>query len=513
MTFGIRYPQKPCTLTCTSMSVGSGPTMTTHDVVFTSDAARTARTHLLQHYGRGHAQEDLAFALWRPSTGQSRQTAIIDEIILPGPDDRQLHGTASFEPAYLARALNLAIAGTSGLAFMHSHPTDGWQGMSPTDVRAERDILSYAAGATRLPLVGLTIGTDGYWSARFWRRRGGRMVRSDCAKVRVVGPTTYNLFYNDHVLPPPPRRRILSRTFDTWGRTAQDSLARLHVGIVGLGSVGCIVAEAIARIGVSQITLIDPDRVEEHNLDRLLFGTIRDVGAAKVTLAARHLRRHATARDVRLRSFALSIQDGSAYRAALDCDVLFSCVDRPVPRDVLNYIATAHLIPVIDGGVAVEYHESHDHLLSAHWRAHLVTPYHQCLRCNRQYSSSMVVVELDGSLDDPTYVANLPRTGPYQNQNVFPFSLSSAAMEVNLFLRYLMCVDWWPLIRQQDYQFVTGSMRTINAECDSNCSFRSRRAKGDAIEPPYLYESPRPSTIRRLLQRFIGFFYRGSSTP
>ena len=339
------------------------------------------------------------------------------------------------------------------------------------------------------------------------------MVRSDCTKVRVVGPTAYNLFFNDHSLPPPPRRRVLSRTFDTWGRTAQDSLARLHVGIVGLGSVGCIVAEAIARIGVSQITLIDPDHVEEHNLDRLLFGTIRDVGAAKVALASRHLRRHATARNVRLRSFALSVQDRRAYRAALDCDVLFSCVDRPLPRDVLNYIATAHLVPVIDGGVAVEYHESHDHLLSAHWRAHLVTPYHQCLRCNRQYSSSMVVVELDGSLDDPSYVANLPRIGPYQNQNVFPFSLSSAAMEVNLFLRYMLCLDWWPLVRQQDYQFVTGSMRTINAECDAHCSFRNRRAKGDAAEPPYLYESPHTSTLRRVLRRFMNFFYRGLSTP
>lgn len=492
------------------MSGASGRIMERHEIVFPSEAENVARAHLLQHYQRGEPQEDLAFALWRPSTGHARHSAIVYEIILPEPGDHLLHGTASFQPSYVTRALQLAISSESGLAFMHSHPTDGWQGMSPTDIRAERDVLAYAAGSTGFPLVGLTIGTDGYWSARFWHRNQTDMVRSDCAKVRVVGPTTYSFFFNDHIFPAPPRRRVLSRTFDSWGPAAQNSLARLNVGIVGLGSVGCIVAEAIARIGVSHVTLIDPDHVEEHNLDRLLFGTVSDIGTSKVILASRHLRRHATADNFRLRSLPLSIQDRRAYRAALDCDVLFSCVDRPLPRDVLNYIANSHLIPVIDGGVSIEYHEARDQLLSAHWRAHIVTPYHECLRCNRQYTSSMVGLELEGSLDDPTYVSQLPRDGPYRNQNVFPFSLSSAAMEVNLFLRYILCQGWWPLIRQQDYQFVTGGMRTINRECNEHCSFRGRRALGDGAAPPYLNDPPSQSVMARLLQRISVFLGRGS---
>ena len=456
------------------------------ETVLTADANSTSSSHLLQHYRQNTLQEELCFALWRPSTGNERLTALIDEIILPEGNERLLHGNASFQPNYLIRAMNVARTRRAGLAFMHSHPGPGWQGMSDSDVEAERDVLAYPAGATGFPLVGLTIGSDGFWSSRFWERDGSRIRRNWCTKTRVVGPKSYDIYSNDSAEPPPVRRQILRRTFDTWGQESQNTIARLRVGIVGLGSVGCIVAESIARIGVTYATLIDPDVVEEHNLDRLLYGTAEDVGRPKVDLACEAMRKNSTAEEMQITALSSSIQDIEAYRAALDCDIIFSCVDRPIPRDVLNHIAQAHLIPVIDGGVSVETHRPTGNLSSAHWRAHIVTPYHQCLRCNGQYSSSDVVMELDGSLDDPTYIRELPESARNRNQNVFPFSLSVAGMEVNLMIRYLLSSDWWPVVRQQDYQFVTANMRTINEECLPHCSFRQRRAMGDAITPFYL---------------------------
>ena len=400
-----------------------------------------------------------------------------------------MHGNVSLEPRYLVRALKLACERKAGLAFMHSHPSPGWQKMSLTDIEAERDVLAWPAGATGLPLLGLTVGTDGCWSARFWKRHGRRMRRHWCGKVRVVGPRSYKVHFNDSITKTPLRKEVLKRTFDTWGHESQNMIARLKIGIVGLGSVGCVVAECVARIGIAQVTLIDPDRVEEHNLDRLLYGTTKDIGKLKVNLVARRMRRSATADRIRIISLPVSVHDGTAYKAALDCDVLFSCVDRPVARDVLNYIAHSHLVPVIDGGVAVEKDPRLNRLFSAHWRAHIITPYHQCMRCNGQYNSSMVTMELDGSLDDPSYITNLPNEERESNQNVFPFSLSVAGMEVNLMLRYLLALDWWPLARQQDCQFVAAETRVINEECHPNCSFRGRRALGDMANPSYLVKT------------------------
>ena len=483
------------------------------EVTLTAEADTVLNEHLLQHYKRDVLQEDLCFALWRPSTGHRRLTALIEEVILPEEGERILHGNASFQPSYVGRVIQLARRKEAGLAFMHSHPGPGWQGMSAADIEAERDALAYPAGATGLPLVGLTIGKDGYWSARFWKRHGDEMRRNWCDKVRVVGPQTYRIDFNDELMPAPLRRDILRRTFDTWGRESQDTISRLRVGIVGLGSVGSVVAEAMARIGVSQVTLIDPDRVEEHNLDRLLYGTMRDIGKLKVELVAQSMRRHSTSNEIHINTFPLSVHNRAAYKAALDCDIIFSCVDRPVPRDVLNYMSQAHLIPVIDGGVSVETDRRADKLFSAHWRAHIVTPYHQCLRCNGQYNSSSVVMELDGSLDDPSYVKNLPLEAREGNQNVFPFSQSVAGMEVNLMLRYMLANDWWPLVKQQEYQFVTGETRVINNSCDANCSFRPRRARGDSEKPFYLtgetgalQESARQTIWRRMVRIFGRIF-------
>ena len=486
-----------------------------YDVAFTEEAHSVSSEHLLQHYRHDRMQEDLCFGLWYPSTGSTRLTALIDEIVLPRNGERLLHGNASFTPDYLARAIALARSKQAGIVFMHSHPGLGWQGMSAADITAERDVLAYPAGATGHPLVGLTIGQDGYWSARFWKKTGTAVQRHWCDKARVVGPSRYRLAFNDQLVPAPSRRDILRRTFDTWGCDTQNTLARLKVGIVGLGSVGCLVAEAIARLGIAHVTLIDPDIVKEHNLDRLLYGTIRDIGQLKVEVAARAMRQHATAENINIAVCPMSVHERTAYDAILDCDVVFSCVDRPIPRDVLNYVAQAHLIPVIDGGVAVQLDQLTDRLFSAHWRAHIVTPYHQCMRCSRQYNSSMVVMELDGSLDNPSYISNLPAEEQPANQNVFPFSQSLAAAEVNLLIRYIVAPDWWPLVQRVTHYLITGQTEASFDVCDDVCAFRQRRAQGDLHRPFYLTEPVAEASgmwYRSALRRLFRIFGRISRT-
>lgn len=55
-----------------------------------------------------------------------------------------------------------------------------------------------------------------------------------------------------------------------------------HVVVVGVGGVGSWAAEALARSGVGQLTLIDLDHVAESNVNRQIHATTASIGQAKV---------------------------------------------------------------------------------------------------------------------------------------------------------------------------------------------------------------------------------------
>ena len=385
---------------------------------------------------------------------------------------------------------------------MHNHLSAGWQDMSATDLVAERDRIAPPTRASGHPLVGLTLGTDGSWSARFWTWDGHSFHLSWCDKVRVTGQR-FQVTFNDAHVPPPKRKPTLQRTIDTWGESCQRKVARLRVGIVGTGSVGCMVAEALARIGVENLVLIDPDMVEDHNLDRLLYAGRTDVGRYKVDLAAQHLAKSATAYRFDVQTHKAPIQQQTSLLAALDCDILFSAVDRPLPKDLLNRIAYAHLIPVISGGIFID-NKSDDSLGQAAWSVVRVGPERCCLRCDGEYSTSDVTMELDGSFDDPRYIHRSNAIGNTPvNQNVFPFSANLASFMVIEMVRMVISDTWWPDVGGRlHYSLIPGRLSMERKACTTHCSIRDSTATGDQFAYPFIIgdETPKRETspLRRL---------------
>ncbi len=237
--------------------------------------------------------------------------------------------------------------------------------------------------------------------------------------------------YHPRLAPAPLIGGSQEATVSVWGEPAQRDLARLRVGIVGLGSVGSIVAQALARTGVQHLTLIDADKIELRNLDRTLGACREDLGAYKVEVAEREARRAHTAAVFAVEAVAARVQDPRGLAAALSCDVLICCVDRPWPRHVLNVISNAHVIAMIDGGILAVVDER-KRLVHVDWRIHTVGPERACVYCLDAVRRSDAALDREGKLDDPDYIAGLSPDdrARFSRRNVFAFSLSVASHEV-----------------------------------------------------------------------------------
>ena len=115
---------------------------------------------LMARLVRPDGQEDLCLATYRPSTGESRSTALIREVIPPEPGERHVHGNATITADYILRAAAVAQEDGCGLVLLHSHPGGcSWQPMSGPDRDCESSYANLVRELTGLPLVGMTLAS------------------------------------------------------------------------------------------------------------------------------------------------------------------------------------------------------------------------------------------------------------------------------------------------------------------------------------------------------------------
>jgi hypothetical protein len=470
---------------------------------------------LRQHLIRKDRQEDLCFALYNPSEGRTRYSAIIKEIILPLLGERQVHGNVSFNSEYYDRVCSLALERGCGICFLHSHPGPGWQSMSQDDIEAEKMLAPRLKATTGFPLLGMTTGNDETWSARFWIKKAPRTYeRNWCGTVRIVGKG-FKIHFHEQQMPAPTFGREFSRTVSAWGSSKQAILSRLKIGIIGLGSVGSIIAEALYKTGIRNISFIDFDIVELKNLDRLLGIGRKNIGRFKIEVIKKRLLRQKLLARPLLETYPYSIIEEEGFRRALDCDILFCCVDRPWPRYVLNALSYANGIPIIDGGIETAVNQRGTNLDYARWKAHTAGPHRICLNCLGQYKSEDVALEQSGLLEDPTYINNLPKDHFInRGENVFAFSLGVAGMEMQQFLS-LVLQPRGQFYGPKEFDFNCGNIDfDFPFDCNNKCQFPLKLAEGEKenrhlIESHLLAEQRRGEAKRTLsVKAFINQFFK-----
>lgn len=81
----------------------------------------------------------------------------------------------------------------------------------------------------------------------------------------------------------------LERLLPLYGQAALNQLKTKTVMIIGLGGVGGPTLEALGRIGVGQLILIDGDIVQKSDLNRQILALHSTLGKAKVEVAKQRL--------------------------------------------------------------------------------------------------------------------------------------------------------------------------------------------------------------------------------
>ena len=128
------------------------------------------------------------------------------------------------------------------------------------------------------------------------------------------------------------------------------TLASKHVAIVGCGGLGGLVIEALARIGVGHLRVIDGDVFEESNLNRQLLCTESTLGKEKALVAAERV--GVINSEVEAEAIVAYLDEHNAAKLLGGVDCVVDCLDNLEARFWMAH-ACQHLgIPVVYGAIA-----------------------------------------------------------------------------------------------------------------------------------------------------------------
>lgn len=135
------------------------------------------------------------------------------------------------------------------------------------------------------------------------------------------------------------------------GLQAQERIASVTVGVVGLGGGGSHVVQQLAHVGFQRYVLYDPDCVENSNLNRMVGSTLVDALAesSKLLVARRVI--YGLQPAARVRAYPCRWQERP--EPLKECEIVVGCVDGFRERDELERFCRQYLVHYVDIGMDV----------------------------------------------------------------------------------------------------------------------------------------------------------------
>lgn len=308
-----------------------------HTLVLPEKIANQLRHHLFPGDGL-----EAAALLLCASTGE-RRIKLLGREVLPVPYDTcsRARDAITWPGNYVEAAIDQAILYGDTIIAVHSHP-GGLYAFSGTDDDSDRVLMSALRQGTDRIAGSAIMTQDGAVRARLYQ---SDHTATPIDLVMRVG-SDLHCWWHSGATPagPPAPPMAFTNEMRAW-------LGRISVCIIGVSGTGSIVAEQLARLGVGEIILIDYDRMEERNLNRILNSSLEDLGSYKVAMFAGAIRRYRPDCDVVTVTDSVATRD--AVLAACEADALFSCVDTAEGRNIADRMSAYFAMPLFDVGVSI----------------------------------------------------------------------------------------------------------------------------------------------------------------
>jgi molybdopterin/thiamine biosynthesis adenylyltransferase len=446
-------------------------------LVFGEESSAALRDRLLS----GSPNEAAAVLTCGVATAKRGTRLLVRKIAFLGNEDYLEQGPDRLviAPPVLAREMKIARDEQLSLIFVHTHPLSHQPEFSSIDDSGEEVLLpSVYARATTGPHGALVLGQTGFDG----RIRDASMSAQAIDMIEDVSRSVNRSYRRPHDLQPHYLDTVRNdRSIRTLGADGQHRMAQVRIAVVGAGGTGSIVAEHLAYLGVGAVKLIDYDKVDMSNLNRLVGALPQDVGRSKATVQVDRIR--AISPSTKAADIIGDIVFETFARELLDCDVIFGCTDSHGSRAVINQLAYQYYIPAIDLGLRIDTDQAGS-ITAMGGRVQLLSPGLPCLLCSGLLDPEQVRRDFmtpDERGHDP-YIVGAPQPQPaVVTLNGVISSLATTML--------LSVVAGFPSdSRYQNYVIERGTVRSIQGRRTPACivcSPRGALGRGDRWSYPW----------------------------
>ena len=269
--------------------------------------------------------------------------------VVPSPDcyERQSASGLVMKQQFHQYLLDTFLAEKLDVVHIHTHAERGRPEFSGVDDRYEseyaRFLSSHFPKKPRL-ISGVFDETLQHSQFRIWDRKGKSFESMNYSQSWFEAQDTNR-----------NETELMFARQQAFGQGVQKQLGELSVALIGCGGIGAIFAELLGRLGVKKWILIDPDRLEAVNLNRLPAATQQMACQQWYKVHyVKHLIKRIYSTGSAVKAIPASIASEAAQQEVAVADLIVVATDNHSSRQVAQELALAYMRPLVCLGTHID---------------------------------------------------------------------------------------------------------------------------------------------------------------